>query len=44
MVTHDPVAASYADGVILMQDGRLVGELDRSTPEAILAALSQLGA
>lgn len=44
MVTHDPVAASYADRVILMQDGALVGELDRSTPEAILAALSQLGA
>jgi putative ABC transport system ATP-binding protein len=44
MVTHDPVAASYADGVILMQDGQLVGELDRSTPDAILAALSQLGA
>lgn len=44
MVTHDPVAASYADRVILMQDGSLVGELDRSTPDAILAALSQLGA
>lgn len=44
MVTHDPVAASYADRVILMQDGELVGELERSTPDAILAALSQLGA
>lgn len=44
MVTHDPVAASYADRVILMQDGALVGELERSTPDAILAALSQLGA
>ena len=44
MVTHDPVAASYADRVILMQDGSLVGELERSTPDAILSALSQLGA
>ncbi|WP_323958691.1 ATP-binding cassette domain-containing protein [Arthrobacter sp. JZ12] len=44
MVTHDPIAASYADRVVLMQDGRLVGELERSTPDAILAALSQLGA
>ncbi|GAA2175493.1 ABC transporter ATP-binding protein [Arthrobacter parietis] len=44
MVTHDPVAASYADRVILMQDGALVGELERSTPDTILSALSQLGA
>src|SRR3954467_12847372 len=28
MVTHDPVAASYADRVILLADGRLAGTLD----------------
>lgn len=44
MVTHDPVAASYADAIILMNDGAVVGELERSAPEAILAALAQLGA
>jgi putative ABC transport system ATP-binding protein len=44
MVTHDPVAASYADRVVLMKDGALVGELDQSTPDAILGALAKLGA
>ncbi|KNC19249.1 hypothetical protein AC792_07600 [Arthrobacter sp. RIT-PI-e] len=44
MVTHDPVAASYADRVLLMEDGSLVGELERSTPEEILGALAKLGA
>jgi putative ABC transport system ATP-binding protein len=27
MVTHDPVAASYADTVLFLADGRLVDEL-----------------
>ncbi len=44
MVTHDPVAASYADRVLLMKDGTLVGELEQSTPEEILGALAKLGA
>ena len=44
MVTHDPVAASYADRVVLMKDGALVGELEQSTPETILGALGALGA
>ncbi len=44
MVTHDPVAASYADRVVLMKDGSLVGELEQSTPDAILGALAKLGA
>ncbi|MCQ1949665.1 ABC transporter ATP-binding protein [Arthrobacter sp. zg-Y859] len=44
MVTHDPVAASYADRVVLMNDGELVGELAQPTPESVLAALTQLGA
>ncbi|MHA7219836.1 ABC transporter ATP-binding protein [Arthrobacter sp. MDT1-48-3] len=44
MVTHDPVAASYADRVVLLEDGALVGELEQSTPEAILGALAKLGA
>ncbi len=43
MVTHDPGAAAYADRVVLLKDGALVGELERSTPEAILQALVKLG-
>ncbi|THJ66275.1 ABC transporter ATP-binding protein [Arthrobacter echini] len=43
MVTHDPVAAAYADRVVLLKDGALVGELERSSPEAILQALAKLG-
>lgn len=43
MVTHDPVAASYADRVVLMNDGELVGELQRPSGEEILAALARLG-
>jgi putative ABC transport system ATP-binding protein len=44
MVTHDPVAASYADRIVLMKDGALVGELAQSTPDAISSALATLGA
>ena len=44
MVTHDPVAASYADRVVLMNDGALVGELANPTPDTVLAALTKLGA
>ncbi|MEZ5166418.1 MAG: hypothetical protein R2695_07965 [Acidimicrobiales bacterium] len=32
MVTHDPVAASYADRVIFLADGRVVDELHGPTP------------
>ncbi|WP_028264672.1 ABC transporter ATP-binding protein [Arthrobacter sp. MA-N2] len=44
MVTHDPVAASYADRVVLMNDGGLVGELLDPTAESVLSALGKLGA
>lgn len=44
MVTHDPLAAAYADRVILLADGALAGEIDDPTPEAILDALRALGA
>jgi putative ABC transport system ATP-binding protein len=42
MVTHDPVAASYAHRVLFLADGRLVGELRSPTPSLILAALGEL--
>lgn len=35
MVTHDPIAASFADRILFLADGRLVHELPRSTPEDI---------
>ncbi|NAZ76535.1 ATP-binding cassette domain-containing protein [Kineococcus sp. T13] len=44
MVTHDPVAASYADRVVLIADGRLAGGLVQPTPDDVLDALRTLGA
>ncbi|MEU5583738.1 ABC transporter ATP-binding protein [Streptomyces chrestomyceticus] len=36
MVTHDPVAAAYADRVIFLADGRIVEELYEPTADAVL--------
>ncbi|MFE3252617.1 ABC transporter ATP-binding protein [Streptomyces sp. NP-1717] len=36
MVTHDPVAASYADRVIFLADGRIVDEIQNPSAEAVL--------
>ncbi|MFF1632990.1 ABC transporter ATP-binding protein [Leifsonia sp. NPDC058248] len=35
MVTHDPIAASYADRIVFLADGVVVDEHERSTAEAI---------
>jgi putative ABC transport system ATP-binding protein len=35
MVTHDPVAASYADAVVLLADGRIVDRMRDPTAEAV---------
>jgi putative ABC transport system ATP-binding protein len=43
MVTHDPVAASYADRVVLMSDGNLLGEIMDPSVDSVLAALGKLG-
>jgi putative ABC transport system ATP-binding protein len=43
MVTHDPVAASHADTVLFLADGRLAGRMDVPTPEAVAERLTQLG-
>ena len=37
MVTHDPVAASFADRIVFLADGRVVAERERSTAEDISA-------
>lgn len=36
MVTHDPNGAAYADRVVFLADGRIVGELEDPTAEKIL--------
>ena len=43
MVTHDPVAASYADRVVFLADGRIAGELDQPTPQTVLDRMRTLG-
>ncbi|MDA2804842.1 ABC transporter ATP-binding protein [Nocardiopsis suaedae] len=42
MVTHDPVAASYADRVIFLRDGRLVDEVHAPTAETVSDRLLKL--
>jgi putative ABC transport system ATP-binding protein len=44
MVTHDPRAASFADRVIFLGDGRVVSELRSPTAERVLDALKSLEA
>ncbi len=41
MVTHDPVAASYAGRVVFLADGQLSGELLEPTPQSVLDYLKQ---
>ena len=42
MVTHDPVAASYADSVVFLADGRVVDELRAPTAEKVLDRMMKL--
>jgi putative ABC transport system ATP-binding protein len=44
MVTHDPVAASYADHVLFLADGRIVDQLDDPDPRRVLGRMQQFGA
>ena len=43
MVTHDPVAAAYADRVVFLGDGRIVDELDQPTRDGVLETMKRLG-
>jgi putative ABC transport system ATP-binding protein len=43
MVTHDLEAASYADDVVVLEDGRVGCHLELPTPEQLLAALHGTG-
>ncbi|NEB13260.1 ABC transporter ATP-binding protein [Streptomyces coelicoflavus] len=44
MVTHDPVAASYADRVVFLVDGRVNGELVSAGADDIAARMTKLEA
>jgi putative ABC transport system ATP-binding protein len=43
MVTHDPRGAAYADRVIFLADGNIVGELTEPTPDSVLERIRTLG-
>jgi putative ABC transport system ATP-binding protein len=43
MVTHDPVAASFADSVVFLADGQFAGQMRRPTPEQIAERMTHLG-
>jgi putative ABC transport system ATP-binding protein len=43
MVTHDPVAAAYADQVVMLADGRVAGALDDPTVDEVAEHLAHLG-
>jgi len=42
MVTHDPTAASWADRVLMLSDGRIVDDIHSPTTERIISALAAL--
>jgi putative ABC transport system ATP-binding protein len=44
MVTHDPVAASYADRCVFLVDGQVGGEIANPTAESVATRLTSLGA
>jgi putative ABC transport system ATP-binding protein len=43
MVTHDPSAASYAERVVFLADGRIVDEMTSPTAEKVLDRMKGLG-
>jgi len=42
MVTHDPVAASYADEVVFLVDGRVAGRMAEPTADAVAGQMAHL--
>jgi putative ABC transport system ATP-binding protein len=43
MVTHDPTAASYADRIVFLADGRVVDEMHEPTAERVLERMKRFG-
>lgn len=44
IVTHDPMAAAYADRVVFLADGLVVGELREPTVELVAERMAHVGA
>ncbi len=43
MVTHDPIAASYADRIVFLVDGQIVDEMTNPTAERVLERMKRFG-
>ncbi len=43
MVTHDPTAASYADRILFLEDGKIVDEMLEPTAEKVLDRMKRMG-
>jgi len=43
MVTHDPIAAAYADRVVFLADGAIVDELEDPNADSVLDKMKSLG-
>ena len=43
MVTHDPRAASYADRIVFLADGRVVDEMQEPTADLVLERMKRFG-
>ncbi len=43
MVTHDPMAAGYADRVVFLADGVVVDQMDAPTPDSVIDRMKVLG-
>ena len=43
MVTHDPVAASYADRIVFLADGQIVDEMHDPTSDRVLDRMKRFG-
>jgi putative ABC transport system ATP-binding protein len=43
MVTHDPMAAGYADRVLFLADGQVVDEMEEPSADAVLEFMKHLG-
>jgi putative ABC transport system ATP-binding protein len=43
MVTHDPTAASYANRIVFLADGRIVDQMERPTADRVLERMKQFG-
>jgi putative ABC transport system ATP-binding protein len=43
MVTHDPLAAAFADSVCFLADGRIVDRVARPTADGVLDRMKQMG-